>query len=121
MAIRSFRDLDAYKEALELMKAIHMLIKHFPSEEKYLLIDQMKRASRVVLSLIAEGWAKRKLLKEFQKYLRDAIGEANEMTSHLEQSSVLGYVDNQLAQSLIKRYDHLAGKLTNLKNNWQIF
>lgn len=121
MAIKSFRDLEVYQESLQLAKEVNDLLKSFPSKEKYLLVDQMKRASRGIPSLIAESWAKRKQLKEFRKYLRDAIGEANEMMNHLEQSKLFGYVKNDQAKHLIERYDNLAAKLSSLKDNWQIY
>ena len=121
MAIKSFRDLEVYQESLQLTKEINDLLKNFPDKEKYLLVDQMKRASRGIPSLIAESWAKRKQPKEFRKYLRDAIGEANEMMNHLEQSRLFDYIKNGKAKDLIEHYDKLAAKLFNLKDNWQNF
>ena len=67
MTIRSFRDLEVYQESLKLAKEIHFLVKDFPKSEKFLLVDQMKRASRGIPSLIAEGWAKRRQTKGFKK------------------------------------------------------
>ncbi|MDP3994419.1 MAG: four helix bundle protein [bacterium] len=119
MAIKSFLDLEVYQESLQLAKEINIILKAFPSEEKYLLVDQMHRASRGIPSLIAESWAKRKLLREFQKYLRDAVGEANEMMNHLEQSRLFGYLEERKAKNLIERYDQLAAKLSKLKDNWK--
>lgn len=121
MSIKSFRDLEVYQESLQLAKEMNDLVKTFPRNEKFLLVDQMKRASRGIPSLIAEGWIKRKLIKEFKKYLRDAIGEANEMMNHLKQSSLFGYIKEKQAKNLIERYDKLAGKIFRLKDNWQIF
>lgn len=121
MAIKSFRDLQVYQESLKLAKEVNDLLKNFPDKEKYLLVDQMKRASRGIPSLIAEGWAKRRQLKEFKKYLRDAIGEANEMMNHLEQTRLFGYSKDKKVKHLIEDYDKLAAKLSTLKDNWQIF
>jgi four helix bundle protein len=121
MAIRSFRDLEVYQESLQLAKEVNQLVKTFPKEKKFLLIDQAKRASRAVSSLIAEGWAKRRQIKEFRKYLRDALGEANEMINHLEQSRLFSYIANKTAKELIERYDRVAAKLVSLKSNWQTF
>ena len=119
MTIRSFRDLDVYQESLTLAKEIHFLLKDFPQSEKFLLVDQMKRASRAVPSLIAEGWAKRRQTKEFKKYIRNVIGEANEMMSHIEQSRMFSYIKEKKANELIERYDQLAEKLHSLKDKWQ--
>ena len=121
MAIKSFQDLEVYQESLQLAKEINSLVKNFPNEEKFLLVDQMKRASRGIPSLIAEAWAKRKLTKEFKKYLRDAIGEVNEMMSHLEQSRLFGFIKNGQAKVIIEGYDKVAAKLSNLKDNWRVF
>lgn len=121
MAIKSFRDLEVYQESLQLAKEINELLRNFPSSEKFLTVDQMNRASRGIPSLIAEGWSRRELLKEFKKYLREAIGEANEMMNHLEQSRLFGFMSDGMARDLIERYDKLAGKLSNLKDNWQNF
>ncbi|MFC1727798.1 four helix bundle protein [Patescibacteria group bacterium] len=119
MPIKSFRDLDVYKESLQLSRIINDLTKTFPKNEKFLLADQMKRASRSIPSLIAESWVKRKFIKVFRKYMRDSIGEANEMMNHLEQACLFGYISEKKSSKLIERYDNLAGKLFNLKDNWQ--
>ena len=116
--IKSFRDLEVYQESFQLQLEIDEEIKKFPQNERYLLFDQMRRASRGIPSLIAEGWSKRESIKEFQKFLRDATAEANEMINHLLLATHKGYLKHQ---GFIDRYERLGGKLTNLKNNWQVF
>lgn len=120
--IRSFLDLEVYKEALQLCFEIEELLKSFPLSEKFLLIDQMKRAARSISALIAEGYARRESLKDFQRYIRECVGESNEMINHLLLSKHKGYVRKPgYADELIERYTILGKKLTNLKNNWQNF
>lgn len=120
--ITSFRDLEVYQESFQLQIEIEELIKTFPQEERFLLSDQMRRAARGIPSLIAEGWSKRESLKEFKKFLRDAVAEANEMISHLLLARHKGYLKKAgYVDELISRYERLAKKLTNLKNNWQNF
>lgn len=50
-AILSFRDLDVYKLAREQARRIFIITKLFPKEEKYSLIDQIRRSSRAVDAL----------------------------------------------------------------------
>lgn len=120
--IKSFLDLEVYKEAFQLLLEIEDLLKSFPASERFLLIDQMKRAARAIPALIAEGYARRESLKDFQKYLRECIGEANEMMSHIMLAKYQGYIKKPgYAEDLIERYTKLGKKLTNLKNNWQNF
>lgn len=119
MPIKSFLDLEVYKDSLLLSKDVNILLKSYPASEKFLLVDQMNRASRGIPSLLAEAWAKRRNLRQFKKYLQDAIAEANEMMNHLEQSRLFKYISDSQAQDLIERYDHLAAKISKLKDNWQ--
>jgi four helix bundle protein len=118
--LKSFRDLKVYQEAQDLAVEIEDLVKTYPKYELYLLTDQSRRASRSVPALIAEGWAKRRSIRSFQKYLRDAIGECNEMMTHLDQADKFSYIKKQgYGKELIERYDQLAGKIHSLKDNWQ--
>jgi len=50
--IKSFLDLDVYKESFQLSLEIDKIIKTFPKEEQYLLSDQSKRASRASIQPI---------------------------------------------------------------------
>ena len=71
--------------------------------------------------MIAESWAKRRQVKAFKKYLRDAIGECNEMMNHIKQAELFGYMPKEQAKDLIERYDRLASRIYKLKDNWQNF
>lgn len=114
--IKTFRDLDIYNEAFELQFEVEKVLRNYPVSETYLLIDQSKRSCRAIPALIAEGWSKRETIKEFQKFLRDAIGEVNELINHLMVANRKGFIKDT---SLIERYEKLGGKINNLKNNWQ--
>jgi four helix bundle protein len=58
--LKHFRDLEVYQKAFELAIVIFQMTKKFPVEEKYSLIDQIRRASISVCANLAEGWRKRK-------------------------------------------------------------
>lgn len=117
--IKSFLDLDVYKESFKLSLEIEEILKSFPKNEEYLLSDQMKRASRSIPALIAEGYAKRETLPVFKKLLRDGIGEANEMINHLAFAKERRYIKPEKADELIGRYHTIGKKLTRLKENWK--
>ena len=55
MVYKSFEDLEVYKAAREFRKKVYKLIKRLPSEEKYNLGDQMRRASLSLTNNIGEG------------------------------------------------------------------
>src|SRR3990167_4891729 len=76
--IRSFLDLEVYKESFQLQLEIKELLKNFPPSERFLLVDQMRRCVLSIPAQIAEGYAKRESVKEFAKYLNGCIGEGIE-------------------------------------------
>lgn len=120
--IKSFRDLEIYQESFQLQIEIEELAKAFPESEKYLLVDQMKRASRSIPAVIAEGWALRDSVKEFKNFLRRAFGSTCEMVNHLLLTKHKGYIKKaNYAEQIIKRYEILGMKITKLRNNWQKF
>ncbi len=115
-------DLEVYKESFQLSLEIEEVLKAYPSSEKFLLADQMRRASRSIPAQLAEGYARRESIKDFQRYIRDCIGESNEMINHLLLSRHKGYIKKTgYVDELIERYNKLCKKLINLKNNWQNF
>ncbi len=62
--IRHFRDLEVYRRAFAAAMEIFQITKDFPADEKYSLVDQIRRASRSVCADLAEGWRKRKTARK---------------------------------------------------------
>jgi hypothetical protein len=70
-AIRHFRDLDVYQNALETALRVYELSKKFPDEERYALTDQIRRSLRSVCANIAEAWRKQRYTAAFISKLSD--------------------------------------------------
>lgn len=121
LMIKTFRDLEVYKESYELMLIVHKAVKKLPVYERNDLASQMRRASKSCPSNIAEGWAKRRFEKEFKRHLDAALGSANEMEVHIETAKDLGYWEKDFCEDLLVRYQKLGGKLVNLQRNWKTF
>ena len=119
--LKSFRDLDVYVRAQSAMRLVHQLVLSFPEHEKFGLTDQMRRASKSVGALIAEGWGLRQSEKEFKNYLRRALGSANEMEAHLETARELSYGALEAIIALIEEYGVLGGQLVRLNANWRTY
>lgn len=68
MTIKNHKDLNVWKESMDLVEDIYSTSKHFPKEEIYGLTSQMRRCAVSVPSNIAEG-AGRKGAKEFARFL----------------------------------------------------
>jgi four helix bundle protein len=76
--IGSYKELRVYQAAMDAAMRIFELTKKFPPEEKYSMVDQMRRSSRSVCANIAEAWRKRRYKAHFISKLSDAEGEAEE-------------------------------------------
>ena len=77
--LRGYRDLIVYQKSYAMAMKIFEITKSFPKEEKYSLIDQIRRSSRSIPTNIAESWAKRIYPKVFVNKLTEALGEENEI------------------------------------------
>ncbi|MCF8026409.1 MAG: four helix bundle protein [Desulfobacteraceae bacterium] len=76
--MKHFRDLEVYQRAFAAAMRIYEITKTFPAEEKYSLVDQIRRASRAVCSNLAEGWRKRRYVAVFKNKISDSMQEASE-------------------------------------------
>jgi len=93
MAIaRSFRDLNVYRHADGAAQKIFQLSRSFPAEERYSLTDQIRRSSRAVKAMIAEAWGRRRYKAVFINKLDEALGEATETQSWLDDARTAGYL-----------------------------
>jgi four helix bundle protein len=65
--ISTFKELQVYQLACELDEKIFEETKRWPSDEKYALIDQIRRSSRAIGANLAEAWAKRRYPAHFSR------------------------------------------------------
>ncbi len=87
-----FKDLLAFKKGFQLAMKIFEASKSFPSEEKYSLIDQIRRSSRFTCANIGEGYRKRRYPAHFISKLSDADMENTETQVWIEFSFSCGYI-----------------------------
>lgn len=116
-AIRSYRDLEVYRMAMDGTMRIFDLTKQFPAEERFSLVDQIRRSSRSVCAIIAEAWRKRRYEATFVSKLSDAETEAAETQVWAEVAFRCGYGDNATFRSIHEHYDQIIGKLVRMIDN----
>lgn len=104
---RGYRDLKVYQLSYQIALDIHNISKTFPKEEKYSLIDQIRRSSRSIPANLAEAWKKRRYEKAFIAKVIDAAGEAGESEVWLDFSKDFGYLDASKYQQLMSEYDEV--------------
>ena len=107
MQIKSFQDLNIWKEAHQLTLEIYKLTNKFPSGEIYGLISQMRRAAVSVAANIVEGMG-RNTTKELLSFSYNARGSLSEVIYYLILSKDLGYLKEENFDKLYQRYNGLA-------------
>ena len=70
--IRSYKDLRVYQSAIDAAMRVFEITKRFPAEERFSMVDQMRRASRSVCANIGEAWRKRRYPAHFVSKLSDS-------------------------------------------------
>jgi four helix bundle protein len=93
---------------------IFELTKRFPAEEKYSMVDQMRRCSRSVCTNIAEAWRKRRYEAHFVSKLSDSEGEAEETRVWLEFAWRCCYITAEERDELDDTYDKILGQLVRM-------
>jgi four helix bundle protein len=114
--VKTHRDLDVWKNGIELVKKIYILTKDFPKEEIYTLTSQIRRSAISIPSNIAEG-AARNSKKEFIQFLYIAFGSAAELETQLIVAKELGYIkDLNIFDDFEKLKIQLIGLIKYQKN-----
>jgi four helix bundle protein len=79
---QNYKDLLVWQKGIELAKSVYRLTQNFPSEEKFGLVSQMRRAAVSIPSNLAEGQA-RHTSGEFVQFISHAEGSAAELDTQL--------------------------------------
>jgi len=90
---RNHKDLEVWKQSMDLVDEIYRLTRHFPTEELYALVSQMRRAAVSVPSNIAEG-AARGGKREFIQFLSIALGSLSELETQVLIAQRQGYLED---------------------------
>ena len=93
MAIKTYKDLEVWQLAMSLVEDVYAASGTFPSDEKFALRDQLRRAAVSVPSNIAEGFG-RDTTKDFLHFLFMSRGSLFEMTTQLELARRLKYLSD---------------------------
>lgn len=93
--IKSFTDLNAWKEAHKLVLIIYQSTSKFPKEEQFGLINQIRRAVVSITSNITEGFS-RGSYKEKSQFYAMALGSLTEVQNQLLIAKDLGYISKEI-------------------------
>lgn len=115
--IKHFRDLEVYRRAFAAAMEIFQVTKSFPAEEKYSLVDQIRRASRSVCANLAEAWRKRRYIAVFKNKITDSMQEASETQCWLEFALECHYIQRPVFNKLDDEYEQIIAMLNSMEMN----
>ena len=118
---KSFKDLEVYQLSREVARELFLLTREFPSEERYLLTDQIRRSSRSIGAQIAESWGKRRYENHFILKLTDADSEQFETQHWLEVALENEYIDEPIKQELTMKCESIGKMLNSMMDKAHLF
>lgn len=109
--IKSYKELRVYQNAMDAAMMFFELTKRFPAEEKYSMVDQIRRSSRSVCANIGEAWRKRRYRAHFVSKPSDSEAEAEETRVWIEFAHRCRYLSKEESDDLDDRYDRILSQL----------
>ncbi|NJM94139.1 MAG: four helix bundle protein [Cytophagales bacterium] len=110
--MHNFKELKIWQSGIEIAKTIYKLTSHFPQEEKYGLISQIRRCSISIPSNIAEG-SGRSSAKDFSHFLSISLSSSFELETQLILASELKFLKED-------DYNSITEQLTVCKDDLSI-
>ncbi len=121
--MKSYRELDVYKESKQLAIEIHKMTLTLPKFELYEEGSQIRRSSKAVTSAIVEGYGRKRYKQDFIRFLVYAQSECDETIVHLDFVHETGSLDSKtIYENFLERYTILSKKINNfiqwVEDNW---
>ena len=114
-----YRNVDAYKLAKEFANKIYRLLQKFPPEERFALVDQMRRSTISVPANIAEGLG-RFSIKERIHFLDIAYGSLTEALCETEIAHDNQYITSEEFANIDNLATRVSMTIYGLKKSLEI-
>lgn len=124
--MKSYRELEVFKESKQLAIEIHKISLTLPKFELYEEGSQIRRSSKAATTAIVEGYGRRRYKQDFIKFLVYSKSECDETIIHLDfLFETESLKDKEAYDNLIQRYTILSKKINNfiqwVEDNWNKF
>ena len=112
----SFEKLNVWLDSKELIKLIYAITKDFPSEEKFGLTNQLRRASVSIASNLSEGTS-RNTNKDKAHFTTLSFSSLMEVLNQIIIARELNYIEENNYQLLRNEIEKISNKLNALRNS----
>ena len=97
--MKNYKELTVWKRGIELVKAVYIISKQFPSEENFGIISQITRAAVSIPANITEGNS-RNSDKDYGRFLQIALGSAFEVQTYLIIAKDMNWAKNENIEAI---------------------
>ncbi len=104
--MNNLKELKIWNKAIDLAVDVYKATSTFPTDERFGLISQSRRAAVSIPSNIAEG-AGRNSIKEFNNFLGIANGSSYELQTQLVIANKLSILESEILDPLLAQIDEL--------------
>src|SRR5438876_9132513 len=111
--VRGYRDLLVWQDSMDLVVAIYRITATFPKEERYSLVDQLRRAAVSVPSNVAEGHG-RSRTGDYLRHLSVSVGSLSEVETQVQIARRLEYITEDDQRQLLDSCNAIAKMLGGL-------
>ena len=111
--MRGYRDLLVWQDSMDLVVAIYRITATFPKDERYSLVNQLRRAAVSVPSNIAEGHG-RSRTGDYLRHLSVAVGSLSEVETQVQIARRLEYIAEDHQNRLLDSSNAIAKMLGGL-------
>lgn len=113
-----FEKLDVWQESRQLVKEVYEITTHFPLEEKFGLVSQIRRASLSISANIAEGMS-RITEKDKARFINQAFSSGIEVINFLILSNDLGFLTKENYVILREKTEKITNQLNCLYKKFE--
>ncbi|PKA84553.1 four helix bundle protein [Ulvibacter sp. MAR_2010_11] len=110
-----FKDLEIWKQGRLFCKVIYEITANFPENEKFCLVNQLRRASVSIPSNIAED-SSRKSDNDFSRFLEITIGSCYEIETQLLIANDLGFLMEEDLQIILSKLEAIIKMTSKFKS-----
>lgn len=116
MKYKDFTEFPVWQRGFKLLMLIYQVTKDFPSEEKFGLVSDMRRAANSITHNIAEGFG-REGTKDKKHFYKISRGSAYELISQTLVSFSLSYLSEKDKDHMIREFKGIIEELNYLMNS----
>jgi four helix bundle protein len=112
----NFQKLEVWQEAIRFADDVYGVTKHFPKDERFGLVNQMRRAAVSISSNLAEG-ASRHSKVDFARFVEIAVGSTFEVVSQAHIARAQDYLGEEDFRKLCEHADKISRMCSGLRKS----